>query len=147
MRKEEVMYSMAWFPYCIVLLVNLILFVILGSVLVRQGKNYDITDKLPMITNTYDIPRDWQRQPFVEITVVDHKDYDTCPEGMEVVFEHTWLGVQGACDCRDTFILESRKTMRLHECYTKDERRCEDVPGRPAIKENIILGKRICGRP
>lgn len=62
--------------------------------------------------------RDWETQPFIDITVVDIADSRKCPSDYpDIVMERIYYGAQSACDCRgiQTFGLRGMDELNVGE--------------------------------
>ena len=92
--------------------------------------------------------RDWQKEPFTELKVVDT---NTCGQGFEPVYEKTFYGLDVACDCLgifdrwipydNTFILESRGCI-----YNETRAGCTDADPMMPYYMNRIQDKLLCGK-
>ena len=70
----------------------------LGSMLVKNGKQLDELDISPDdLGYINQLANDWTTLPFTEIVITD----DTfCPDDYTLVYERIWYGMRIACDCK-----------------------------------------------
>ena len=49
-----------------------------------------------MLAGVYDLGRDWQTRPFIDLQVTDD---NVCPAGYESTYERVFYGLDVGCDC------------------------------------------------
>lgn len=98
------------------------------------------------------VARDWETQPFVDITVVDVAyGGSACPSDYpDIVMERVYYGSQSACDCRGIQIFGLRGMDELNvgeNCNQKQlDKGCKQILPIMPFRMHKFNGKMICGR-
>ena len=137
-------FALCWF------LAFWIVVIVTGTMCIKNFEEYDTFERvgIDQLTNVYAMGRDWQKEPFTELKVVDT---NTCGQGFEPVYEKTFYGLDVACDCLgifdrwipydNTFILESRGCI-----YNETRAGCTDADPMMPYYMNRIQDKLLCGK-
>ena len=127
-----------------------------SSIMIHQNKEKTWSKKLTQLyegenSAPYALMKSWEKQPFVDIRVLDAEEYPYCPdEYPEDVVYDIWLGTRAMCDCLeregDRLVEFDKMCDKTGEDGNVNEEDCLDVPALSPMVLNVVNGVRYCGK-